>query len=56
VHFEDYTKPFGEVALFPDIVDRVTVTAGWIDELATDGEPPVSVTMLPFGQPVAIFP
>jgi L-ascorbate metabolism protein UlaG (beta-lactamase superfamily) len=56
VHFEDYTKPFGEVALFPDIVDRVTVTAGWIDELAADGEPPVSVTMLPFGQPVAIFP
>lgn len=56
VHFEDYTQPFGEVLLFPDIVDKVTVTAGWIDELAADNEPPVSVSMLPFGEPVAIFP
>lgn len=56
VHYEDFTKPFGELQLFPDIVDRVVVTADWIDELATDADHPVSVSTLPFGQPVAIFP
>jgi hypothetical protein len=34
----------------------VAVTASWIDEFAADSEHPVSVSVLPFGQPVAIFP
>lgn len=56
VHYEDFTRPFGEVVLFPDIVDKVVVTAGWIDELAADSDHPVSVSTLPFGQPVTILP
>ena len=56
IHYEDFTQPFGELQLFPDIVDDVVVTAGWIDDLAADTEHPVSVSTLPFGQPVAIFP
>jgi L-ascorbate metabolism protein UlaG (beta-lactamase superfamily) len=56
VHYEDFTKPFGELQLFPDVVDEMVVTAGWIDEFASGSEHPVSVSVLPFGQPVAIFP
>jgi L-ascorbate metabolism protein UlaG (beta-lactamase superfamily) len=56
VHYEDFTKPFGELQLFPDIVDEVVLTAGWINEFAVDKKHPVSVSTLPFGQPVAIFP
>jgi hypothetical protein len=56
VHYEDFTAPFGELRLFPDIVDRVVVSARWIDEMAADNNHPVSVSTLPFGQPVAIFP
>jgi L-ascorbate metabolism protein UlaG (beta-lactamase superfamily) len=56
IHYEDFTKPLGELQLFPDIVDEVVVTARWIDELAADKKHPVSVSTLPFGQPVAIFP
>jgi L-ascorbate metabolism protein UlaG (beta-lactamase superfamily) len=56
VHYEDFTQPFGRLRLFPDVVDRMVVTAGWIDDLATDPGHPVSVSTLPFGQPVAIFP
>ena len=56
LHYEDFTKPFGEVALFPDIVDKVLVTACWIDEFAADGRHPVTVNALPFGEAVAIFP
>ncbi|MEX2497064.1 MAG: hypothetical protein WD448_13295 [Woeseia sp.] len=55
VHFEDFTQPFGEIALFPDFVDELAVTADWINELAAAGESPVHVARLPFGQPLAIF-
>lgn len=55
IHYDDYTRPFGEILLFPTIVDDAVRTAAWIDELAADNERPVSVQRLPFGLPVAIF-
>ena len=56
VHYEDFTRPFGEVLLFPEIVDEVATTAKWLDELAADRRHPASISTLPFGQPVAIYP
>jgi L-ascorbate metabolism protein UlaG (beta-lactamase superfamily) len=56
VHYEDFTQPFGEVLLFPDIVDDLPETAKWLDELAADRRHPVSISRLPFGQAVAIYP
>jgi L-ascorbate metabolism protein UlaG (beta-lactamase superfamily) len=55
VHYDDFTKPFGDIALFPKVVDDVVKTAGWIDELSSDPVYPVIVELLPFGRPVAIF-
>lgn len=54
IHFEDFTRPFGNVLLFPRVVDDVTVTAGWLDELAAESG--VEISRLPFGQPVELFP
>lgn len=56
VHFDDYTKPFGELALFPYIVDDVVQTARWIDELAANASTPVTIRRLPLGQPVFLYP
>lgn len=56
VHFDDFTRPFGEVELFPDMVDDVSQTAKWLNELAGETEPPVDVALLPFGQPVDVLP
>lgn len=55
VHYDDFTRPFGEVALFPILVDDVVTTASWIEELAADGENPVTVRRLPFGEPVDLY-
>lgn len=55
VHYDDYTRPFGEIMLFPAIVDDVVTTARWLDELAGDSDPPIQVRRLPFGQPVALY-
>jgi L-ascorbate metabolism protein UlaG (beta-lactamase superfamily) len=56
VHYEDFTRPFGEVLLFPGIVDDLPKTAKWLDELAADRRHPVIISTLPFGQAVAIYP
>lgn len=55
VHYDDFMRPFGDIALFPKVVDDVVETARWIDELSGDPDYPVVVALLPFGQPVAIF-
>ena len=53
IHFDDFTLPFGEVALLPDIADRVLVSAGWINEIAEqDG---IRVRRPPFGKPMVIY-
>lgn len=55
IHIDDYTRPFGEVMLFPEIADSVLTTAGWIEELAQSEKEPVIVRRLPFGQRVALY-
>ena len=53
IHFDDFTRPFGEVALFPALADDVLKTARWIDEYADrDG---ISVQRPPFGLPVKLY-
>lgn len=56
IHFDDYTRPFGELALLPDIVDDVARTARWIDELAAGEDIPVSIFRLPLGRAVVLYP
>ena len=55
IHYDDFTLPFGDVRPFPTIVDDVMETGAWIDELATQSETPVSVQLLPFGQPSELY-
>lgn len=56
IHFDDFTRPFGELELLPELIDDVTVTARWIDALAAAGRPPVTVERLPLGRPVVLYP
>ena len=53
LHFDDYTAPFGEVRLMPDILDRVLLTVGWIDALATESS--VRVELPLFGEPILLY-
>lgn len=55
LHFDDFTRPFGTVEPFPDIVDDVSAAAGWFDEFAAAAETPVEVLLPPFGQPLILF-
>lgn len=53
VHFDDFTRPFGEVQLFPRIADDVPQAAAWIDAAAAEDE--IEVRRLPFGIAVGLY-
>jgi L-ascorbate metabolism protein UlaG (beta-lactamase superfamily) len=55
VHYDDFTRPFGEIRLFPNILDNVVQTADWINEIAAADETPVEIKLLPFGQAIALY-
>ncbi len=51
IHFDDYTRPFGELALLPTIVDDTPATARWLTDLSTT----TTLQRLPLGHPVPLF-
>lgn len=55
IHHDDFTAPFGEVRLFPDALDNVVRTAGWIDELLAEQDDAVSIELPPFGKPIILY-
>ena len=55
VHHDDYTAPFGEVRLFPDFLDNIVITAGWIDEIVEENGTEVLIELPPFGQQIPLY-
>ena len=55
IHFEDFTRPFGELALFPDLLDDVVTSSNWLHEFAADEEQPVEVLLPPLGKPIILY-
>lgn len=54
LHFDDYTQPFGELALLPEMLDDVPAAARWMHELAADADLPITIRRLPLGRPVPL--
>jgi L-ascorbate metabolism protein UlaG (beta-lactamase superfamily) len=55
IHFDDFTKPFGEVVLPPRIVHDFETTAQWLVEFQRRWDSDTSLFMPEFGKPIAIF-
>jgi len=55
VHFDDFTKPFGEVVLPPKIINNFETTAKWLLEFQRRWDRDTSLFMPEFGKPIAIF-
>jgi L-ascorbate metabolism protein UlaG (beta-lactamase superfamily) len=55
VHHDDFTAPFGEVRLLPDMFDKILRTAGWLDELVAEDDNVSGVELPPFGQPIVLY-
>ena len=55
VHYDDFTRPFGEVMLFPKIADDAVKTADWINDKAMTEDDPPDIRLLPFAKPVVLY-
>jgi len=55
IHFDDFTKPFGEVALAPKVINNFEKTAIWLGEFRLRWDSDTSLFMPEFGKPIAIF-
>jgi L-ascorbate metabolism protein UlaG (beta-lactamase superfamily) len=55
IHFDDLTKPFGEIALSPRVVDNFEKTAVWLLQFRNRWDNDASLFIPEFGKPIAIF-
>jgi L-ascorbate metabolism protein UlaG (beta-lactamase superfamily) len=53
IHYDDFTRPFGDVQLLPDVADRAVESSHWLSEFAQESG--VDIERPPFGIPLTLF-
>ena len=56
VHFDDYTRPFGEVLLLPKLLDDFANTARWLQEFRETWDYDTQLFLPVFGQAMPLYP
>ena len=55
MHFDDFTRPFGEITPFPKFLDNVEKTAVWFEEFRDTWDTETKLYKPEFGRPIAVF-
>ena len=56
IHFDDYTRPYGEIELIPKVLDNFAITVQWLEEFNAASDLDTQLYMPVFGQPIALYP
>jgi L-ascorbate metabolism protein UlaG (beta-lactamase superfamily) len=56
VHFEDQTRPFGEILLPPKLIDNFARTAGWLRDIRDTWDRDTQLYLPVFGEPLVLYP
>jgi L-ascorbate metabolism protein UlaG (beta-lactamase superfamily) len=56
VHFDDQTRPFGEIALPPKLIDNFVRTAGWLTRIRDTWDTDTQLYLPMFGEPMVLYP
>ena len=56
VHFEDQTRPFGEIVLPPKLIDNFVRTATWLQAIRDTWDRDTQLLLPSFGQRLALYP
>lgn len=55
IHFDDFTKPFGEVAASPKVLGNLEKTANWLDKFREKWDQDAQIFLPRFGEPIALY-
>jgi len=55
IHFDDYTRPFGDVIPGPKFLGDLTTTASWLDGFRKRWDNDAQLFMPEFGRPIALY-
>jgi len=55
MHFDDFTRPFGEITPFPKVLDNVEKTAIWFEKYRDTWDQDTKLYKPEFGKPIAVF-
>ena len=55
IHFDDFTKPFGEIVPGPRVLGDFSTTAKWFEAFRDRWDNDAVLFMPEFGQPIAIY-
>ena len=55
LHFDDFTRPFGEIVPFPRFLDDIEKTATWFEEFRDTWDTDTMLYKPVFGRPVEVF-
>ena len=56
VHFDDQTRPFGEIALPPKLIDNFVRTARWLQDIRSIWDKDTQIYLPVFGEPLVLYP
>jgi L-ascorbate metabolism protein UlaG (beta-lactamase superfamily) len=56
IHFDDYTRPYGEIELIPKVLDNFAITVQWLEEFRAAWDLDTQLFMPVFGQPILLYP
>ena len=55
IHFDDYTRPFGTIELFPRILDNFLDTARALEEIRETWDTDTRIELPEFGTPIVLY-
>lgn len=56
VHFDDYSQPFGEIRLYPRLLDNFIDTAVWLEEYRATWDADTRLHLPEFGKTIVLYP
>ena len=56
IHFDDYTRPFGQIELSPRVLDDFVDSAEWLDEIRKTWDNDVRLHLPVFGEALVLYP
>lgn len=56
IHFDDFLQPFGEIVLYPRMLDDFVETAKWLEDIGATWDADTRLHLPEFGKTVVLYP